>query len=77
MAWPNIKTNLTKYTPNQCTEINDTVFTAIKLGTLYYVQQRKIQDGKVITCTQPTTYATAALAKTAINLQTAAYIDSL
>lgn len=77
MGWPNLKTGEVKYTPNQCTELNDTVFGCIKLGNLYYVQQRIVKDGKVTTCTQPATYASAALAKTAINLQTAAYIDSL
>ena len=73
----NVKTTATTYTPNQCTEISGTSFTAIKIGALYYVQTQGVKEGKIISCVQPTTYASAALAKTAINLLTAAYIDTL
>ena len=72
-----IKTNLDNLTPNQCTEVNQTAYSAIILGGLYYVQTVTIQDGKVTAVVQPTTYANAALTKTAINLLTAAYIDTL
>ena len=77
MAFPNLKTTELKYTPNECTGLNDTAFSCIKVGTVYYVQTRTIKDGKVTSVTQPTTYATNVLAKTAINLLTASYIDSL
>lgn len=72
-----IKSTLDNLTPNQCTEVNQTAYSAIKLGGLYYVQTVTVEDGKVTAVVQPTTYATAANAKTAINLLTAAYIDSL
>lgn len=73
----NVKTTATTYTPNQCTEISGTSFSCILIGTLYYVQTQGVKEGKIVSCVQPTTYASAALAKTAINLLTAAYIDTL
>lgn len=78
MAFPNIKVALTKFTPDQCNEIYETAFSAVKMpdGT-YTTKVEVIENGKVTSCTQTHGYATAALAKTAINLQTAAYIDSL
>lgn len=75
MATP--QTTLVKLTPNQCTEMNQTAYTAVKVEGLFYVQTATIKDGKITNVVQPTSYATAANAKTAINLLTAAYIDSL
>lgn len=72
-----LKTTLDNLTPNQCTSINQTAYSTVLIDGLYYNQTITIKDGKVTACVQPTTYASAALAKTAINLLTAAYIDSL
>lgn len=73
-----LQSTLTQLTPNQCSEYGQTVYSAVKQadGT-YSVQTLVIQDGKVISCAQALGYATAANAKTAINLLTAAWIDSL
>ena len=77
MSAINIKTALTNLTPNQCTEVSETMYSCIKIGTVFYVQVVTVVDGKVTSVSQPTSYATAALAKTAVNALMATYIDSL
>ena len=72
-----ITTNV-NLTPNECTEYSNTSYSAqLQADGLFRVQTVTHKDGKVTTVTQPTTYSSAALAKTAINLLTASYIDSL
>lgn len=73
-----LQSTLTTLTPNQCSEYGQTVYSAVKQadGT-YSVQTLTVKDGKVTACTQALGYANAAAAKTAINLLTAAWIDSL
>lgn len=70
-------------TPNQITDLGltfpviKTFFATKQSDGTYTVQTCVIQDGKIKSVTNANGYTTAALAKTAINLLTAAYIDAL